>query len=89
MQPEVITTIAVGVLLAMFTGILAWQGKGRFDVLEREVRAMKTELAEVRTEFKAEIKAETAPIRAELVSIHATLVQVALAVNPQARPEAG
>ena len=74
MQPEVITTVIVGALLAMFSAILAWQGKGRFDALEKEISSVKSE--QVQT-------------RAELVSIHATLVQVALAVGSQPRPEAG
>jgi outer membrane murein-binding lipoprotein Lpp len=99
MQPEVITMIVVGVLLAMFTAILAWQGKGRFDSLEQglnskidafnskidafnsKIDALKIEVADVKTDVKQ--------IRTKLGSIYATLVQVALAVNPQHRPEAG
>ena len=78
MQPDMIGTVVIGGMLAMFTALLAWQNKRGFDAVERRV-----------AEAKAELKAEDSPIRTELVSIHATLVQVALAVNPQTRPEAG
>ena len=85
MQPEVITNIAVGAVLALLTTILAWQNKGRFDVLAKAISDTRSELRDTR----AELKAETAQIRAELISIHATITQVALAVRPQHRPEAG
>jgi hypothetical protein len=89
MQPDVMTTIVVGVLLALNSAILAWINKGQSDALRREIVGVRSDLtAELRGETSS-LKDDIKQIRTELVSIHATLAQIALAVNARPRPEAG
>ncbi len=73
MQPEVITTVAVGALLAMFTAILAWQGKGRFDALQREIAGVKTELKAEIAGVKGGVKGEIAGVKTEMAEMKSEL----------------
>ena len=55
MEAQILTTVATGALLAMFTAILAWQGKGRLDTIERhltsEIQSLRAEMAIMRSDL--------------------------------------
>ena len=51
MSVETLTTIATGAVLALFGTILAWQGKGRFDALERRSERVEAEIAQLRSDL--------------------------------------
>jgi hypothetical protein len=44
---DLLTPILTGALLALFTGIQAWINKGRFDRLESEIAALRSDLLQV------------------------------------------
>lgn len=51
MDVQVLTTVATGAMLAMFTAILAWNGKGRLDAIERQLEQMRFEIASLRSDL--------------------------------------
>lgn len=70
MEAQILTTVATGALLAMFTAILAWLGKGRLDTIERHLTS------EIRS-----LRAEVGSIRSEVAVMRSDLTHVALAVG--------
>jgi len=51
MEAQILTTVATGALLAMFTAILAWQGKGRLDAIERQLEQVRFEIGSLRSDL--------------------------------------
>jgi uncharacterized protein (DUF3084 family) len=98
-----LTPLINGALLAVFTVVLAWLAKGRFDALEKridgvggdvrsvrsELQAVRSELQAVRSELKADIHELRVEIKADINALRSDLTIVALAVGAQPRPHAG
>lgn len=82
---DALTPVVTGVLLAVFTVVLTWLGKGRFDRLEREMASLKAEMLAMRSEFRQ----ENAAVRSDLTAVRSDLTMVALAVGAQPRPQTG
>ena len=76
MDAQIFTTVATGAMLAMLAAILAWQGKGRLDTIERH-------LEQVRSELGSQIDS----VRSEMAVMRSDLTHVALALG--ARPQTG
>lgn len=51
MEAQVLTTVVTGALLAMFAAILAWQGKGRLDAIERQLEQARLEIGSLRSDL--------------------------------------
>ena len=45
------TPLVTGAILAVFTVVLGWLGKGRFDRVDKEIRELRTEMREIRSEM--------------------------------------
>jgi hypothetical protein len=82
---DVLTPVAVGVLLALFTGIQTWINKGRFDAQDRRFDALgrRMDAHEQSNERRFE------QLFAEMAQLRSDLLQIALAATPQSRPQTG
>lgn len=78
MDPQVISTIVIGAMLAMFTTILAWLGKSQVDDIKHQM-----------TEFRAEVHQEIHQLRSEMAAMRSDITQIALALGPRPRPQTG
>lgn len=85
MEVQVLTTVATGALLAMFTTIVAWQGKGRFESMDRRFDRLESEVADLRRELN-ELRRD---FNAEISSLRRDFNQLVLAIAPQLRPQTG
>lgn len=92
MDPQALTTVVTGALLAMFAAILAWNGKGRMDGMDRRFDRLEAEVVDLRREI-SELRRETNELRrdfnAEIGSLRRDFNQLVLAIAPQLRPQTG
>jgi len=74
-----------GAMLALFTLILAWLGKARFDALERRIDRLE---ASVDRRFEA-VDRRLDSLAADIAQLRSDLLQVVLAERPEPRPQTG
>jgi hypothetical protein len=78
---DISTPLLNGAMLALFTAILAWLGKARFDALERRMDSFDRRMDGVERRLDQ--------VSAEIAQLRSDLLRVALAAVPQANPQAG
>ncbi len=76
---DITASLLNGAVLALFTAILAWLGKLRFDSLERRMDRMDERIDRIEDRLDQLVT--------EIAHIRSDLLQVALAAQP--RPSAG
>lgn len=74
MEAQILTTVAVGALLAMLTSIIAWQGKGRFEAMEKRLDRIEDQFADLRRDFN---------------DLRRDFNQLVLALGPRTQPQTG
>jgi hypothetical protein len=89
---DISTPLLNGAMLAVFTVILTWLGKARFDALERRIESLDRRLdrfeESVDRRFDA-LERRMDQVSADIAQLRSDLLQVALAQGPQPRPQAG
>lgn len=78
---DITTPLSNGAMLALFTVILVWLGKGRFDALERRMDGLERRIDGIGRRVDQ--------LAAELAQLRSDLLQVALAYQPRQRPQTG
>ena len=86
---DVVTTLVIGILLALFTGIQAWLTKERFDKQDQRMDRTDERVDRRFDQVAAELAAIRAQMAAENAAIRSDLTQIALALGLRARPETG
>jgi cell division protein FtsB len=71
---DLLTPLVVGVLLALFTGLLTWINKGRFDALQTQIEQQQRQIER---------------LAAEVAALRSDLTQVAIAFGTRPRPQTG
>ena len=75
---DILTPLAVGIVLATLTGNQAWMNKGRFDKQDERLDRL-----------EARIDRRFDRLASENAAIRSDLTQIALALGLRARPETG
>ena len=73
---DITTPLLNGAMLALFTAILAWLGKARFDALERRMDSFERRM----DSFERRLD----QLSADIAQLRSDLLQVALTARPQA-----
>ena len=80
---DLMTPLVTGGLLALFTLIVTWLGKGRFETLERQVDALARQNDQVRSDMAA-LRSE---MNAHIDSLRSDILSIALAVGARSHPQ--
>jgi hypothetical protein len=78
---DLTTPLLNGAILALFTAILAWLGKGRFEVFDRRFDALDARLESMERRIDA-LDRRIELLTGEMAQLRSDLLQVALSQRP-------
>lgn len=79
---DLVPTLVNALVVMLVGGVVTW-------VTRTQIRDLKEEIRDLRSEVRAEIASIRAEMRAEFASVHSDITQIALAIGTQARPQTG